>query len=229
MAYRLISLCFVVVCVASVPAPADVGALEHEHYTVIPIVSQTEELEANGTFKFSYETGNGIKWEEISYDKTLPKIEGRSAGGGDGDTTDSNEVHVQQGSYSYVAPDGTVISLRYIADENGFQPVGDHIPTPPSFVNAQVNIAREKSGRALNVEAPVVAVAQKEPISNVVQSTPKVVEPVASAAPEPIKPEVQEATIAEEDSSGGAAVSPTPNSNEKEPEPESANLAASDA
>ncbi|CAG7731187.1 unnamed protein product, partial [Allacma fusca] len=27
--------------------------------------------------------------------------------------------------------DGTRINLQYTADENGFHPVGDHLPTPP--------------------------------------------------------------------------------------------------
>lgn len=35
------------------------------------------------------------------------------------------------GSFSYTAPDGTEIKVSYTADENGFVPVGDHLPTPP--------------------------------------------------------------------------------------------------
>lgn len=38
---------------------------------------------------------------------------------------------VQEGSYSYESPDGTLIQTRYIANENGFQVFGDHLPTPP--------------------------------------------------------------------------------------------------
>lgn len=36
-----------------------------------------------------------------------------------------------QGSFHYTAPDGTPIALQYVANENGFQPQGAHLPTPP--------------------------------------------------------------------------------------------------
>ncbi|CAG7786266.1 unnamed protein product [Allacma fusca] len=32
------------------------------------------------------------------------------------------------GVISWTAPDGQVITLRYVADEKGYQPVGDHLP-----------------------------------------------------------------------------------------------------
>lgn len=32
-----------------------------------------------------------------------------------------------QGSYSYTDPDGQLITVEYIADENGFRPKGAHI------------------------------------------------------------------------------------------------------
>lgn len=41
------------------------------------------------------------------------------------------EAQVAQGQFSYVDPEGNEISLTYIADENGFQPQGSHLPTPP--------------------------------------------------------------------------------------------------
>lgn len=68
---------------------------------------------------FSYETANGIKAEEVG---TLKRAT----------SADKTDVIVNQGSYSYTAPDGQVISVSYVADdEGGFQPQGAHLPTPP--------------------------------------------------------------------------------------------------
>ncbi|KAJ9591754.1 hypothetical protein L9F63_001690, partial [Diploptera punctata] len=52
-------------------------------------------------------------------------------------TADGKDVVlVKQGSYSYTSPEGTPITLKYIADELGFRPEGAHLPgespaTPP--------------------------------------------------------------------------------------------------
>lgn len=40
-------------------------------------------------------------------------------------------AQVQQGSYTYTAPDGQIITVTYTADESGFHATGDHLPTPP--------------------------------------------------------------------------------------------------
>nr|CAI5840093.1 unnamed protein product [Callosobruchus analis] len=64
----------------------------------------------------SFETGNGIVAQEQGQIK--------NAGS-------ENEAAEVQGSFQYQAPDGTPISMNYIANEGGFQPQGDHLPTPP--------------------------------------------------------------------------------------------------
>jgi len=45
-------------------------------------------------------------------------------------------VSVAQGAISYVSPDGQTIQTGYIADENGYQPYGSHLPTPPPIPEA---------------------------------------------------------------------------------------------
>lgn len=65
----------------------------------------------------SYETENGISASEQGQPKSVP-----------GSPEPAEEV---QGQYAYTAPDGTPINLQYLANENGFQPQGAHLPTPP--------------------------------------------------------------------------------------------------
>ncbi|XP_038210803.1 endocuticle structural glycoprotein ABD-4-like [Zerene cesonia] len=85
----------------------------------IPIVRlETDGPHVDGSYKWLYQTGNEINAEESGYVKNFGKGEGE-------------EVQVAEGKFSYKALDGTPIALTYIADENGFQPQGDHLPTPP--------------------------------------------------------------------------------------------------
>jgi len=70
----------------------------------------------DGTYSYNYETSNGIAAEENGY------LRGRGS---------DNEIQTVQGSYQYYSPEGQLIRVVYIADENGFQPSGEHLPTPP--------------------------------------------------------------------------------------------------
>lgn len=41
------------------------------------------------------------------------------------------EPVIVSGSYSYKAPNGEILKVTYTADENGFQPQGEHLPVAP--------------------------------------------------------------------------------------------------
>jgi hypothetical protein len=74
------------------------------------------------TFSFqngSFETGDGTKAEQSGQLKNLgPDDDGESV----------------TGSFSYVAPDGVTYTVTYIADENGYQPQGEHLLKIPEAI-----------------------------------------------------------------------------------------------
>lgn len=85
----------------------------------------------------SYETGNGISAQEQG--------ELKNAGS-------EAEAQSVAGSFSYTSDDGQKITLTYTADENGFQPQGDHLPTPPPIPpeilkSLEQNAAEEAAGK----------------------------------------------------------------------------------
>ncbi|XP_047536530.1 uncharacterized protein LOC125070626 [Vanessa atalanta] len=70
-----------------------------------------QEYESDGQgYAYAYETENGIYGEENGVAK--------------------NGV-IAEGAYSYTGDDGIQYTIKYTADENGFRPHGDHLPTPP--------------------------------------------------------------------------------------------------
>ncbi|XP_053609603.1 larval cuticle protein 65Ag1-like isoform X2 [Plodia interpunctella] len=69
------------------------------------------------SYNYAYETSNGIAAQEAGQLKNAGQ---------------ENEAISVQGSNSFTAPDGQQFSLQYVADENGYQPQGAHLPTPPA-------------------------------------------------------------------------------------------------
>lgn len=76
------------------------------------ILRFNNENNGDGNYRFEYETENKISQQEVGQVKNV---------GPDGDAT------VVEGTYSYVGDDGHTYTVNYIADENGFQPTGEHI------------------------------------------------------------------------------------------------------
>merc|ERR1712071_634283 len=68
-------------------------------------------------YSFSYETENGISVSESGVQKQI---------GAKADEAGT----VSQGKYSY-PEDSVTYTVTRVADENGFQATGDHLPTPP--------------------------------------------------------------------------------------------------
>nr|CAD7394313.1 unnamed protein product [Timema cristinae] len=88
----------------------------------VPILAYNNDVNIDGSYKWNYETGNGIVAQEQGYLKNPGQKD--------------LEAQVAQGSYSYTGPDGVVYTVTYIADENGFRAEGLHIPTPPPIPEA---------------------------------------------------------------------------------------------
>ncbi|XP_061388211.1 endocuticle structural glycoprotein SgAbd-3-like [Musca vetustissima] len=64
----------------------------------------------------NYELGDGSK---ATQDGILKHVD------------DNHEGEAIQGRFAFISDDGEEYSISYTADENGYRPVGAHLPTPP--------------------------------------------------------------------------------------------------
>ncbi|KNC33942.1 Larval cuticle protein 8 [Lucilia cuprina] len=77
------------------------------------VVLRSESEVGPESYQYAYETSDGNKAEEQGQLKNVGTEE---------------EAIVVKGSYSFVADDGQTYTVNYVADENGFQPQGAHLP-----------------------------------------------------------------------------------------------------
>ncbi|KAL7732422.1 hypothetical protein ACLKA6_004391 [Drosophila palustris] len=96
------SLLIILGSVESVPVPSD---SEDAHAEIRSFVNELKH--EDNSYKYQFETSNGIAQQE------------QGVGG-----------YYASGSSQYYSPEGQLIQLTYTADENGFQPQGEHLPTP---------------------------------------------------------------------------------------------------
>ncbi|KAH1001918.1 larval cuticle protein 16/17-like [Dendroctonus ponderosae] len=85
----------------------------------VPILDQKSDGKADGTYNWSFESGDGTKAEQAAEVKTV-KVSGEA---------EDTKVAVEdvKGSYSYVDPEGKTHSRQYVANEYGFFIKGDDI------------------------------------------------------------------------------------------------------
>ncbi|XP_071549418.1 cuticle protein AMP1B-like [Panulirus ornatus] len=83
----------------------------------------------DGTYSFNFETANGISRHE----QGSPQGEAGAV--------------AAQGGWSFTFPDGTPAVVTFVADENGYRPQSDLLPTPhplPAHAIAQIEFARQE-------------------------------------------------------------------------------------
>ncbi|EFA04467.1 endocuticle structural glycoprotein SgAbd-8 [Tribolium castaneum] len=85
------------------------------NYRPIAIVRQSQDVSPDGSYQYSYQTENGISAEETAQVRAV---------GNDLEKT-------AQGAFSWTSPEGEQVSVSYIADGNGYQPQGSHLPVAP--------------------------------------------------------------------------------------------------
>merc|ERR1712179_235241 len=96
----------------------------------ILIVKQSQDHDTEKQiYSFSYETENGIVVSGSGVQKQI---------GAKADEAGT----VSQGSYSF-PEDGRRYTVNWVADENGFQAKGDHLPTPPPLPEHVVKLLND--------------------------------------------------------------------------------------
>ncbi|XP_059616146.1 flexible cuticle protein 12-like [Phlebotomus argentipes] len=73
---------------------------------------ETDNIGVDG-YRYAFETSDGISRQEEAELKNVGT---------------ENEAISVRGSYSWVAPDGQTYTINFVADENGYQPEGAHLP-----------------------------------------------------------------------------------------------------
>jgi hypothetical protein len=94
------------------------------------IVDQVFAVDPDGVYGFNFETSNGI-------------MTGEKGRGGDD----------KAGSIQYTDNENNSYHLTYTANENGYQPVGDHIPRTPDSVLRTLYIIRDKAPEGVSLDA----------------------------------------------------------------------------
>merc|ERR1712071_686972 len=105
------------ILIAVLLAGAAAAAAPQESQPILILKQSQNHDTEKQVYSFSYETENGISVSESGVQKQIG-VKPEEAG------------TVSQGKYSY-PEDSVTYTITWVADENGFQATGDHLPTPP--------------------------------------------------------------------------------------------------
>ncbi|XP_055919250.1 endocuticle structural glycoprotein SgAbd-3-like [Eupeodes corollae] len=86
-----------------------------------PVLVQESKIEADGIFHVRLETAGGTKITQEGHLKHTSGVE---------------DSEVVEGEFLFKGDDGKEYDVKYTADENGYQPQGEHLPTPPPIPEA---------------------------------------------------------------------------------------------
>ncbi|KAM0724994.1 Larval cuticle protein LCP-17 [Formica fusca] len=81
-------------------------------------------------YNYNYNTDTGIQAQEHGHFNNVGT---------------NQEVLEARGSYNYTDNEGNTFQVSYIANENGFQPWGAHLPTVPSLIKKALQYIAEHS------------------------------------------------------------------------------------
>ncbi|KAH8397042.1 hypothetical protein KR215_007977, partial [Drosophila sulfurigaster] len=98
----------------------------------VPIIKSVAEQKNDGSYFFAYEGADGSYREEVGIVKrssinniNTPPTDDHNDDDDDGN--DETELEIS-GVYRYIDSNGQRVEVSYVADKNGFVPVGTNIP-----------------------------------------------------------------------------------------------------
>ncbi|XP_066943602.1 cuticle protein AMP1A-like [Macrobrachium rosenbergii] len=125
------------------PAPSGRAAVD----AALPLVATLRDARTQdefGSFSVDFEADNGIVFSQS------------------GSPSGPEDSVVKSGVYSYTAPDGTFVEVKYVADENGYQPESDLLPLAPEFPHPIPQFVLDQIAKAAEEDA---AAAEREAAS----------------------------------------------------------------
>ncbi|RVE45045.1 hypothetical protein evm_010302 [Chilo suppressalis] len=94
-------------------AAALAGPVSHSSDADAQVVRYDSDNIGVGGYNYAYQTSDGKSAQEQGQLKNVGS---------------ENEAIEVRGQFSYTGPDGVVYTVNYVANENGFQPQGAHLP-----------------------------------------------------------------------------------------------------